>query len=1260
MSRNSNDSAYGGSSSGGSWGRRKSGLFALSALSGSSASESNMSTLKKHRKRPSLLTGSFDHPDMPRDHMPHTDVQQSPVRQSPAESPRLYRPSLSARNSASKTSTVFGSFKSAMRSGSNSAYDGVGEPLSATSTTSAASTVLSDSPMDIRMSNKVVLSHGEVQTSAGMFRKKREYLVLTEASMIRYKSQAKAAEAFNAIPNPATRTPTTKHGQVPSLGSASDLQTLSDSSGDKDGRVPLRHVVSVNRLDDGKPYFAIEVCYLDEDSTHSSAMTLQYGNPEDRDRWLRAIRRATKNARLQDARYIAPNNLEMAARVVERENDYDPSNCSIYKVVQRQAAGKSVGRSSSDDLAKVASTVCFLAIGVHKVHLIQLAKAVTRSSSPSLSSPTSSQGSYGILTLNSIRVSKTDDSFELSFRRPLQNARHLYLASTASYEIAARLHSAENFLRPEYATRLYKMDVPPEVEEMLIPGVSTSGEELFAFERTLTAYCVAYGMSPANIRYVVNYQCEDAPRFELLPPADSRRPEYGPLELIAITRALRYNESFGSLSFANIPLDSLNGLHDNYGKEYVCIETKAGTPIKLSEEELSRSCLLVQEVRAMAATSKKLRRLDFSSCIVSSPQSTHTMPESGSARSKDLGCGIVEALFPLCRHQTTNVDWVCLNGICLSDTDLDYLVGAAVEKACHFRAIELNQCGLTDRSLGLILDALRAQDNTLEAIELAGNTARINPAAFDAQLGIFGFIRNLNLSYASRTSGSEPLLQAETLLNWRLSQLRLSGTNLNTSTIDAVATYLVHPNSDSLHELFIDHAYLSGGDIATLLYSMMRSNGAHRNMHLDVSQNHLSKDLDQVVQAIANGMAPSHVTMKAIEYRDESSFRKMLGALTVNKTIQYLDISHTALPGDASDDTCRALERLLGENDTLLELNMSGEDSRLATSRFGPGINDALAGLKRNKTLQVFRVENQKLGLQGASTLADVLKENTTLRELHCDRNEIPLHGLTDLVNSLVTNTSIIHLPSMLDGRSAAFHSAEQTMKTMSGSYPPNASTRNFSGGSTKISPLSTSSFAMKRGLASVRRSATRSHAPPSFPALPTPLHTSTTLSPPRTRQASSTGPVAAPVSFTVQDVQTTHRLLAEQWDRQCFRLTQYLERNWCLLHGLPTADEGVTDEAFERPSSVGSLGKMLERVKMDTTPRGESPPGRQTYFDGEEQQQDGYRDGKEVQVQSRWLFDSSPEEDEVEDEGKRQLRLVTEPDHGSEPRTPTQAKFQL
>jgi len=38
---------------------------------------------------------------------------------------------------------------------------------------------------------KSVLHHGEVQTTSGMFRKKREYLVLTDTHLIRFKSQSR-------------------------------------------------------------------------------------------------------------------------------------------------------------------------------------------------------------------------------------------------------------------------------------------------------------------------------------------------------------------------------------------------------------------------------------------------------------------------------------------------------------------------------------------------------------------------------------------------------------------------------------------------------------------------------------------------------------------------------------------------------------------------------------------------------------------------------------------------------------------------------------------------------------------------------------------------------------------------------------------------------------------------------------------------------------------------------------------------------------
>lgn len=1159
---------------------------------------------------------------------------------------------------------MLGSLRSTTRPGSADTEDN-SEPVSASSL-KAPSIGGGDAAADGTPPAKTVIMHGEVQTSAGMFRKKKEYLVLTETHILRYKSEAKAADLFRTIPHPVGRSPTVRHGSMQSFGSQSDLQSLSDSSGDKDGRVPLRQVVAVQVLDDGKPYFAIEACYLDEESGQASTLTMQFGNPEERDVWLRALRAAVKDARIRGSSGISSYNLENAARIIERDQDYDPANCAIYKVVQRTSS-KSSGRSSSEDISKDASTVCLLAIGVHKVHIIQLAKPVARSSSMSLAHSTA-HTSYGILTLTGLKVSGLDDTFQLTFRQPLQRPRQVFWASAASHEIAARLHLAENFLRPECGQPLFKFSGPSEVEELL-PSPLTSDEEHSCLDRTLTAYCVAYDVNPGHVRYTISYEGDDAPKFELLPPAGSRRPEYGPIDLLAIMRALRYNESFGTLSFAGIKLDSLNGLHDNYGREHVCSHTKRGTPIKLSSEELGRSCLLVQEVRALAATSKRLRRMDFSGCITMKPAlPADNLEDDVAAKPKDIGCGIVEALFPLCKHQTTNVDWICLNGIVLSETDFDYLVGAAVEKSCHFRAIELNRCGLNDRSFGLILDALRAQDNTLEALEISGNAARINPATFDSQLGNFGFIRKLNLSYISQTSGSEPLLQAETLLIWRLQELRLSGTTLNKATIDALATYLAHPQSNSLHELYIDHCYLTGGDVATLLLSMSRDGSEVRDLHFDISSNRIGKDLDQVTQAIAAGRAPSHLSMRTIEYREESFFRRMLNALAANTTIRYLDMSQTALPGDAGEDTSRTLERFLAENSTIVELDLSGEDSRLATSRFGNGINLALGGLKRNKTLQTLRIERQRLGIQGASTLAEVLKENSTLRELHCAHNDIPLQGLTDLVNSLIENTTLVYLPTMDDGRAAAFKSAEQTMKGMSEADAP-VSPRSPTV-SSRPAQLNGSS-AMKRGFASVRRTAARGASySPTLPSLSS--HGRST--PPVERKASplsltlpaaklrrnSQSPVTAPVSFTVQDIQTTHRLLTEQWDRQCFRLGQYLDRNWCLLNDLTVAFE-PPDEAFERPESVGSLGKVLEQVKYDTTPRAE----KELYFEPQDVESSasahdsaGPLDEKQAMSFKHFILESEPTTPEA-DEGKTQLRQlrIHSPDDclPSEPSTPTQ-----
>jgi hypothetical protein len=219
-----------------------------------------------------------------------------------------------------------------------------------------------------------------------------------------------------SIPSPYTRTQSYRHSQNPSAGSAHEIQSLtSESSGDRDLGTPLRHIVAVYHLDDGRPHFAIEVYWLDEESNHASCMTLQFGDPDEMHTWLERLRDAANRARLADANPLSAYNSHLAARVVEAERDYVPPQYAIYKVVLRPQ-GKATLRSSSDDVAKAAASVCFLAIGVHKVHLIPLFKPSSqRSSSPSLAS-SNTQSSHGILALTEVCVSEVDDTFLLTFR----------------------------------------------------------------------------------------------------------------------------------------------------------------------------------------------------------------------------------------------------------------------------------------------------------------------------------------------------------------------------------------------------------------------------------------------------------------------------------------------------------------------------------------------------------------------------------------------------------------------------------------------------------------------------------------------------------------------------------------------------------------------------------------------------------------------------------------------------------------------------
>lgn len=183
----------------------------------------------------------------------------------------------------------------------------------------------------------------------------------------------------------------------------------------------------------------------------------------------------------------------------------------------------------------------------------------------------------------------------------------------------------------------------------------------------------------------------------------------------------------------------------------------------------------------------------------------------------------------------------------------------------------------------------------------------------------------------------------------------------------------------------------------------------------------------------------------------------------------------------------------------------------------------------------------QKLGIQGASTLADVLKVNSTLQYLYCENNDIALTGFTDLVNALHRNTTLLYLPSMHESRQMALKQTEDQVKQMRDDVSIHAHPKSHS---------VRSKLASKVGAKSVKDK-------------------------------------VQPMGLSDQDIKAALGLVDESWARQEYRLQQYLLRNYNIANGIPTAMD-VDEEDFERPDTASSLGKIIERVKIESTPTAE------------------------------------------------------------------------
>ncbi|KAI5302487.1 hypothetical protein KEM56_000656, partial [Ascosphaera pollenicola] len=907
--------------------------------------------------------------------------------------------------------------------------------------------------------------------------------------------------------------------------------------------IPLRNIVAICKTE-ASP-LSLDIHYLNG-AKGARVFQAQFPTAQGCGLWLANLRSTLKQHRLTMG--LGPTAIECVENILHKELDCDPDALRCFRVV-RKVRSKVCAKASMEE--KLAPEIHYLVIGAHKIHLI----APEYNSTECVAQECLS---FGIMTLTSVIGDQEDDSFKLTFRLPFRKELTLHLSSASSWMIMDVICQRAIFLRPLWTRQPFVSNVESIIDNEDFVFHGAIREDVFV--RTLVAYCAAYNVDTSNICYTIDYHSEDSPCFQLQSPANSL--VYTARELLAIMRALRYNDLFTTISFAGISLYSLEGIYDIFGSDGDTMRTRDGIMVDLPEE--LKLSALSQEIRALALQNSSLRRVDFSRSISRVPRG-----------SRDRGCGIPQAIFPLCRRRFTNIDWVTLTGIRLGATDLDYIVDAASTEEARLRGLEIGFCGLSPRDVDMIVSSIYAQEDTLEVMDISAPIGQLSHGVSQHSLSNLKYIRKLILSRIPYDQDKRPFFNKEILCNWRLEELVLNDTRLDQSLIGTLRDYLADPSSNTLRQLHLDRCGLTEQDFASFTPYMIGHSGNPRNLHLSLSGNYLHQDGSCLFEAIRCNHTPSHLTIQSMAFEEEKHFRELIEALRQNQSLEYLDISNLSLPHDVGLETSTALRRMFAENTTLKYLDISGDSAHMDSTRFGIGFNDALMGLTQNKALEVLKIERQKLETQGANSLASVLLENKCLREIHCEDNHLNVDALRVLANALAENYNLLYLPLMKKDRESCIQMIKR------GSYRPEVLDPMDSGAS--IANSTKPKRSLRKTMADAAGSTASRLKRYSYNAPPTPASSvsfDSSIMSSRSRSNPSTS--------SSESTDAIHTF-EEDWDGEMDRLGSYLQHNYELANGLVPWSKLNSRTAFKQSSKASDDRRprfeFMKPVHIDREP---------------------------------------------------------------------------
>jgi Ran GTPase-activating protein (RanGAP) involved in mRNA processing and transport len=878
----------------------------------------------------------------------------------------------------------------------------------------------------------LVLHHGEAQLNSAAFRRKTEYLVLTERFLVRFKTSKLAAQTFPWLLPAQAHMQRSQSQNLHDHDLSSGHESPTDLSSRKTSIVPLQEVIATEITSTDRNRLALNV--ITHASCHKTSNLIQVDHTGGAPHWIESISPNSRSVQEQKGNLLTPVYSQSIRDTIGPDSfsALEDSHNRLFLVHARHSKSQE-NISNGDDVIKDHNIVMFLLIGTLKVHLITIPKA-QRSSTRSLGDLSKLQtSSYGIVSLVSASINGRDDAFDLLFRKPQQTVTSLELASVHSHRILTSLHTQLTLLQPNWKQSPYTFRVPPILQQSFVNNThEIVPSTIDSFRLCFEAHCAAFGVDMNQIYYRLESNSDHGTTIHLEP----YHRNYSILEIIAFLRGLRFNEYFNSVSLAGVSLDELAEAYDLYGDDQIVIKPRMGTDILILFEEMKHAPILFQEMTAIIMTNRQLRRLDFSHTINRTPNPF--LEERG----EDKGCCVLESLYPLCINQNTNVDWITLTGIHLSRTDFEFIIGMLSKKTCHLRAIDLSSCQLNTWNLQLLMRELPTQSNTLEAIDISNNPAQISPEiAFPLAFMECKSMKWVNLSQLQVTNEPVSLIPIQVLSAWRLEELRMTKTKINEETLDTLIRYgstspkpfsnstfryLESNSSTPLKALYLDGCQLTAYGIKRLCASSSK-NTRDRKLHIDVSGNRID-NIQPIVEAIRQNNTPPSFAIRGLEFEEEEDLDSFINSIQNNTSTTTLDISEIQIEFRIDDDLSRQLKTMFSKNIALKTLDISGEDSRLETSSFGSAFFEALQGLKENSTLEILKIRNQKLGLQGATVLADVIRSNNTLLEIHCENNKIPLSGLVILNEALTNNTTITYLPNFEESKQAALETIQSVI----------------------------------------------------------------------------------------------------------------------------------------------------------------------------------------------------------------------------------------